>query len=61
MRNRKIKQRTSRDPDEGLELSEEVKELLRRSLEDTKRGKKGKPMEQVFKELGLTEEKDAAG
>ncbi len=40
------------DPDAGLELREEVKEQLRQSLEASKRGEKGKPMEQVYKELG---------
>ena len=41
------------DPDEGLELKEEVKERLRRSLTAMEYGEKGIPIEQVVKEAGL--------
>lgn len=41
------------DPDEGLELKEEVKERLKRTMAALKRGEKGKPLEQVARELGL--------
>lgn len=41
------------DPDAGLELREEVKERLRRSLAAEKRGQKHIPMEEVVRRLGL--------
>lgn len=41
------------DPDEGLELREEIKARLRDSLAAVERGEKGIPMEQVAKKLRL--------
>ncbi|MBI2907757.1 MAG: hypothetical protein HYX92_08895 [Chloroflexi bacterium] len=41
------------DPDRGLELREEVRERLKKSLAAVKRGERGIPAEQVAKELGL--------
>ncbi len=41
------------DPDQGLELKPSVKTKLRRSIAATKRGERGKPAQQVAKELGL--------
>lgn len=41
------------DPDEGLELQEEVKERLRRSLAATQTGAKLVPVEEVAAKLGL--------
>jgi hypothetical protein len=41
------------DPDAGLELREEVKERLRRSLAAEKRGQKHISMEEVVRRLGL--------
>lgn len=41
------------DPDEGLELREEVKARLMDSLAAVERGEKGIPLEQVVKKLGL--------
>lgn len=42
------------DPDRGLELKEEVKERLRRSLERAQRGERGIPAEEVARKVGLT-------
>jgi hypothetical protein len=41
------------DPDEGLELRDEVKAKLRKSLAATERGGKGIPIEEVARKLGL--------
>jgi hypothetical protein len=41
------------DPDEGLELREEVIQKLKTSLSAMKRGEKGIPIGQVAKEIGL--------
>ncbi|TEU12343.1 MAG: hypothetical protein E3J21_21250 [Anaerolineales bacterium] len=41
------------DPDEGLELREEIKARLRRSLEAERRGAKGIPAQEVTAQLGL--------
>jgi len=41
------------DPDEGLELREEIKDRLRRSLEAERHGVKGIPAEEVAAQLGL--------
>lgn len=42
-----------RDPDQGLELREEFKQRLRRSLEAEKQGVPGIPAEEVAKEFGV--------
>jgi hypothetical protein len=42
-----------RDPDFGLELREEFKERLRRTIEAEKRGVPGIPAEEVAKEFGV--------
>jgi len=41
------------DPDEGLELREEIKARLRRSLEAERRGVRGIPAQEVAAQLGL--------
>jgi hypothetical protein len=41
------------DPDEGLELREELVERLREQQKRVAAGERGQPMEEVFKELGL--------
>ena len=41
------------DPDTGLELREEIKESLRRSLAARQRGEKGIPLEEVARQAGL--------
>jgi len=41
------------DPDEGLELREEIKARLRRSLEAERSGAKGIPAQEVAAQLGL--------
>lgn len=41
------------DPDEGLELRNEVKARLRRSLQAQERGTRGIPAKEVAAELGL--------
>ncbi len=41
------------DPDEGLELREEVRTRLEESLAAVRRGEKGIPIEEVAKKLGL--------
>ncbi len=41
------------DPDQGLELREEIKERLKESLAEMEHGEKGIPIEQVARELGL--------
>ena len=41
------------DSDQGLEMRDEVRELLLRQSEATKRGERGIPAAQVYKELGL--------
>jgi len=41
------------DPDEGLELREEIKDRLRRSLEAERHGVKGIPAQEVAAQLGL--------
>lgn len=42
-----------RDPDHGLELREEFKQRLRRTLEAEKQGVPGIPAEEVAKEFGV--------
>jgi len=42
------------DPDLGLELREEVKERLRRSLTAMEAGEEGIPLEQVINQAGLS-------
>jgi hypothetical protein len=41
------------DPDEGLELREEIKARLRRSLEAEQEGTRGIPASEVAAQLGL--------
>lgn len=41
------------DPDEGLELREEIQERLRHSLATTQAGAKGIPAQEVAAKLGL--------
>jgi len=41
------------DPDEGLELREEIKARLRHSLEAERRGTRGIPAQEVAAQLGL--------
>ncbi len=41
------------DPDEGLELREEIKDRLRRSLEAEPRGLKGISAQEVAAQLGM--------
>ncbi len=41
------------DPDEGLELRDEVREYLIRQREVIARGELGRPLDEVIKELGL--------
>lgn len=41
------------DPDAGLELTEEIKERLRTSLDGRQRGQKCIPMDEVAKRAGL--------
>ncbi len=41
------------DPDWGLELRDEVKERLKRSLEETRQGQGGIPLEDVARKLGI--------
>ncbi len=42
-----------RDPDEGFELCPEIIESIERQRKEFAAGKRGKPLEQVAKELGL--------
>jgi hypothetical protein len=41
------------DPDEGLELRDEIRESLIRQREAVARGELGRPLEDVVKELGI--------
>ena len=41
------------DPDWGLELKDEVKARLKRSLEEVRQGKRGIPLEDVVRKLGI--------
>ena len=41
------------DPDQGLELKDDIKERLRRSLSAVESGDEGIPIGQVAKEVGL--------
>lgn len=41
------------DPDEGLELSDDIRESLIRQREAVARGELGRPLEDVAKELGI--------
>ncbi len=41
------------DPDQGLELREDIKDRLRRSLAAVEGGEEGLPIGQVAKEVGL--------
>ena len=41
------------DPDQGLELREEVKQRLRESLDAAERGEESIPVEQVARETAL--------
>lgn len=42
------------DPDQGLELREELQKRLRHSLERVNRGERGTPAEEVAKRAGLS-------
>lgn len=42
------------DPDQGLELREEVKERLKRSLERVRQGERGIATEEAAKRAGLS-------
>ena len=41
------------DPDQGLEVKEDVKERLKHSLATLERGEEGIPIGQVAKEIGV--------
>jgi len=41
------------DPDQGLEIKDEVKERLKQSLTAEEHGERGIPIEQVAKDIGL--------
>jgi len=41
------------DPDQSLEIKEEVKDKLKQSIASVQHGEKGVPIEQVAKELGI--------
>ncbi len=41
------------DPDEGLSIREDLLKRLKRQKEQVAAGKRGKPLEDVVKELGL--------
>jgi hypothetical protein len=41
------------DPDQGLELREEVQERLKRSLERVQKGERGVPAEEAARKAGL--------
>ena len=41
------------DPDQGMELKEDIKERLKQSLSAVERGERGIPISQVVKETGL--------
>jgi len=41
------------DPDWELELKDEVKQRLKRSLEETRQGRRGIPLEDVAVKLGI--------
>ena len=41
------------DPDEGLSIREDLLKRLKRQKEQVASGKRGKPLEDVIKELGL--------
>jgi len=41
------------DPDEGLELRDEVRDFLIRQREVVARGELGRPLDEVAKELGI--------
>ncbi|MCH7748998.1 MAG: hypothetical protein IH939_12985 [Acidobacteria bacterium] len=41
------------DPDEGLEIREEVRESILRQRAAVAKGERGRPLEDVAKELGL--------
>ncbi len=41
------------DPDEGLELRDDLKQRLLRQKEATAKGERGMPLSEVVKELGL--------
>ena len=41
------------DPDEGLEIRSEVRERLLRQRQEVARGERGRPLEDVVRELGL--------
>jgi len=45
-----------KDPDEGMELKEEVKERLKLQMEETAKGNYGTPFDEVLRELNLYEE-----
>ncbi|MCK4391509.1 hypothetical protein KAX17_01210 [Candidatus Bipolaricaulota bacterium] len=42
------------DPDQGLELREEIQERLRHSLERVEKGERGIPAEEAAKRAGLS-------
>ena len=41
------------DPDEGLEIRSELRERLLRQRQEVARGERGRPLEDVVRELGL--------
>jgi hypothetical protein len=41
------------DPDEGLEIRSEVRERLLHQRQEVARGERGRPLEDVVRELGL--------
>ncbi len=41
------------DPDEGLELKEDVKKRLKSSLNEVKQGKRGIPASEVARKIGV--------
>ncbi len=41
------------DPDQGMELKEEVKDMLRKSLVATQHGERGIPAQEVALKMGL--------
>ena len=49
----RVAELTTGDPDEGLELREEIKIRLQQSLEAERRGVRGIPVQEVAAQLGL--------
>jgi hypothetical protein len=44
------------DPDSGLEIRDSLREQLERQDEEFQRGKRGKPLTEVIKRLGLDQD-----